>query len=409
MRNILLVMKNEITTTVSRRSFWVMTFLFPLFIIGLTLLPQLLAGDEMPDDPQKALAAIMSAPSGYVDASGLVQVTAPGVPAEQFRRFPDETAAKAALLDGQIERYYLIPADFLSTGKVMAVARQFNIFSGLSGGQLVSYVATYNLTRDAVLARLLLDPTAGVVQEGLAPQQPASNAGPLSYFLPFAAMFILFFIITMSAGFMLQSVAKEKENRTAEVLLLSLNPRQLMLGKVLGLSLVALFQMVIWLGGSLFLLRRGSSLLGAAGGLDLSPGILLAVLVYFLLGYLLYASLLGALGALAPTMREGAQFTFIIILPLLVPIWLNSIFTTNPDAGLALIFSLFPLTAPTAMVARLTVTQVPAWQLLVSLLGLLATTYAFVLLSARFFRADTLLSDESLNVRRLIHSVKRKA
>lgn len=407
MHNTLLVLKNEIQTTIGRRSFWVMTFLFPLLIIGLTLVPQLLAGDDLADDPQDALAEIMSAPSGFVDRSGLIQETPPGVPPEQFSRFDDETAAQAALAEGQIERYYLIPDDFLETGQVTAVSRQFNILGGLTGGQLVSYVASYNLSGDASLARLLLDPTAGAQQLALAPDQPAAEDGPMSFFVPFAAMFILFFIITMSAGFMLQSVAKEKENRTAEVLLLSLNPRQLMWGKMLGLSLVALLQMVIWLGGSLFLLQRGSSMLAAAGELNLSPGVLVAVLVYFLCGFLLYASLLGALGALAPTMREGAQFTFIIILPLLVPIWLNSVFTADPDAGLALFFSLFPLTAPTAMVARLTITQVPAWQLALSLVGLLATTYAFILLAARFFRADTLLSDASLSLRTLLQQARR--
>lgn len=409
MRNVLLVLKYEIATTIARRSFWVMTFIFPLLIIGLTLLPQIFAGNDFPDDPQQALAEIISAPSGFVDASGLFQATIPGIPAAQLRRFADESAARAALAEGQIERYYLIASDFLTTGRVTAVTRQFNMFGGLSGGQLVSYAAGYSLTGDAALARLLLDPTTGLVQEGLAPQRPAANDGPLTFFAPFVFMFVLFFIITMSAGFMLQSVAKEKENRTAEVLLLSLNPRQLMVGKMLGLSLVALFQMAVWLGGSVFLLQRGSPVLAAAGAFELSPGAIAAIVLYFMLGYSLYASLLGALGALAPNMREGAQFTFIVILPMLVPIWLNSVFTTNPDGGLALAFSLFPLTAPTAMVARLAVTQVPFWQLAVSLAGLLVTTYAFVLLSARFFRADTLLSDESLNFRRLLRGMRQRA
>lgn len=407
MHNILLVIRHEIATTITRRSFWVMTFLFPLLIIGLTLLPQLLVGDDLPDDPQQALAEIISAPSGFVDASGLFQQTAPGIPVEQLRRFDSEAAAQAALTSGEIERFYLIPPDFLSTGQATAVVRQFNIVGGLSGDQLLSYVVAFNLTGDANLSRLLLDPTAGLVREGLAPQKPVANEGPLSYFAPFVFMFILFFIITMSAGFMLQSVAKEKENRTAEVLLLSLNPRQLMVGKMLGLSLVALLQMLIWLAGSVFLLRRGSVAAAAAGAFNLSAGALIAVVIYFMLGYLLYASLLGALGALAPTMREGTQFTFLVILPLLIPIWLNSIFTSDPDGGLALALSLIPLTAPTAMVARLAVTQVPPWQLAVSLAGLLAATYGFVLVAARFFRADTLLSDASLSLRTIVQQARQ--
>jgi ABC-2 type transport system permease protein len=110
---------------------------------------------------------------------------------------------------------------------------------------------------------------------------------------------------------------------------------------------------------------------------------------------------LGALGALAPTVREGTQFTFLAIMPLLAPIWLNAAFTQAPDGALATALSLFPLTAPTAMATRLSVGHVPFWQPLVSLIGLIVTTYLFVLLAARLFRADTLLSDASLNWGRL--------
>ncbi|MBX7235823.1 MAG: ABC transporter permease [Caldilineales bacterium] len=411
MHNILLVMKNEITTTINRRSFWLMTFVFPLFIIGLALLPQILAGNELSDDPQTVFTRSLSAPSGFIDASGLLRQPAPGVPEQQFRRFEDETAAKAAVASGLIDHYYLIPPDFLASGEVTQVARQFSIFSSIGGAPVLDYVAAYNLLGDANLAGRALHPLATVVSEDLAPQEgrkdESTASGPFAYLAPFVAMFILFFIITMSAGFMLQSVAKEKENRTAEVLLLSLNPKQLMFGKVFGLSLVALFQMAVWLGGSRVALGRWAPAAGIAGGLAYSTGMIAAILIYFLLGYLLYASILGALGALAPTMREGAQFTFIVMLPLLLPIWLNNAFTANPDGGLALIFSLFPLTAPTAMVARLTITQVPAWQLAVSLAGLLATTDGFILLSARFFRADTLLSNASLSFRSIVQQARQ--
>jgi ABC-2 type transport system permease protein len=116
---------------------------------------------------------------------------------------------------------------------------------------------------------------------------------------------------------------------------------------------------------------------------------------------------LGAIGALAPTAREGAQFTFVVILPLMIPLWLNNVFTQTPNGGLATFLSLFPLTAPTSMVTRLAAGGVPAWQPAVGLVGLAATTYVFVLLSARFFRADTLLSSASLQWRRIVQEFKR--
>jgi ABC-2 type transport system permease protein len=91
---------------------------------------------------------------------------------------------------------------------------------------------------------------------------------------------------------------------------------------------------------------------------------------------------------------------------LLIPLWLNSVFTQTPNGGLATFLSLFPLTAPTSMVTRLVTGGVPPWQPVVGLLVLAATTYLFVLLSARLFRADTLLSSASLQWRRIIKELR---
>ena len=194
----------------------------------------------------------------------------------------------------------------------------------------------------------------------------------------------------------------------AEILLLSVRPRELMLGKVLGLGVVALGQMAIWLGGSLAVMGAGLVVASIALGQALRPGFILLAVVYFLLGYLLYASLLGAIGALAPTAREGAQFNFIVILPLLIPFYLNQAFVSDPDGVLVTVLSLFPLTAPTAMMARLSVVAVPAWQIALSLGGLVVATYLLVLLAARFFRADTLLSYASLNWGRIAGELRRR-
>ena len=141
--------------------------------------------------------------------------------------------------------------------------------------------------------------------------------------------------------------------------------------------------------------------------LALPPGFALWALLFFLGGYVVYSSALGALGALAPNMREGSQFTFVFLLPLLTPVWLNAIFTEQPDGLLATILSLFPLTAPTAMVARLAAGGVPFWQAAVSLIGLAVTAYFFVILATRFFRADTLLSSGSLSWRRIGSELRR--
>jgi ABC-2 type transport system permease protein len=95
-------------------------------------------------------------------------------------------------------------------------------------------------------------------------------------------------------------------------------------------------------------------------------------------------------------MREGSQLTFVVLLPLMLPLALNAAFVRAPDGPLTTLLSLFPLTAPTSMITRLVVSEVPTWQPVAGLLGLAATTYLFVLIAARFFRAETLLSTAPL-------------
>jgi ABC-2 type transport system permease protein len=416
MHNVLLIIKHEIITTLGKRSFWVMTFLFPALILGLSVGTQLMAEKSIEDSqegfvPGSDTSSVQTI--GYVDQANLIRQLPPGVPPEMLRAFADEGAAQAALAAGELRQYYLIPADLVETGELLLIDSQFSPLSSLAGGgaDLFRYIVNYNLVGDAALTGILMNPTPSVVGKKLAPQEDATQdtnlGGAMSFWLPYATMFVFFFVITMSGGFMLQSVSKEKESRTVEVLLLSLRPRELMLGKVVGLGTVALLQMGLWVGVGLLGLSQRTQLTDILAGFTLSPVFLVWGVLYFLLGYLLYASILGAIGALAPTAREGAQFTFIAILPLLIPLWLNNVFVQTPHGALATALSLFPLTAPTSMVTRLVTGGVPTWQPAVGLLGLAATAYLFVLLSARFFRADTLLSNASLHWRRIVQELKK--
>lgn len=420
MHNALIVVKHEIKTMLSKPSFWLTTFLFPAAIIALSIGTQVLGRSALAEGGSNPITDAFGnkAGIGYVDLSGLIgripdRIAYKGfgdsefvIGADALRRFPDEASAQAALEAGELRQYYVVPENFLKTGDLIMVDRNFSLFTSLGSSSLFEYVINFNLTGDAKRAGALGGPTAKLDTQRLAPQKlKAADNSAEAYIVPFAALFIFFFVITMSSGFMLQSVTKEKENRTVEILLLSLRPRELMLGKVLGLGLVALLQMAIWVGGGLLVLGKGQSL--AAGLEQLPDGFIVWALLYFVLGYLLYASILGALGALAPTAREGAQFTFIALLPLMIPLWLSNTFIVTPNDGLSVFLSLFPLTAPTSMITRLAAgASVPAWQPIAGLIGLAITTYVFVLLSARFFRADTLLSGDSIKLKRIFQQLR---
>lgn len=414
MRNTLLVIKHEIQITLGKPSFWLTSFLFPLIIFGLTFGSQILSRGMAGEDSDSGLlgeilgTADGPSPIAYVDNAALLARIPEGFPEALLRPYASVEAAREALVAHEIDQYYLIPDDFAATGTIVLTQDQFSPFEQITGDNLFEYLVTYNLTEDADIAALLLNPTPQVtterviVGEAVEPETPEGGIG--TSVAPMAMLFIFFFVLTMSSGYMLRSVTKEKENRVVEVLLLSLRPRELMLGKILGLGLVALVQMSIWLGGGLLVLGRNSPIVAIVGSmvaLDLPPGFVVWAVVYFLLGYLMFASLLGALGTLAPTMREGSQFTFLLLLPLMLPLWLNTAFIESPNGTLVTAFSIFPLTSPVSMVTRMTAVSVPLWQSLLSV-GLLAvSTYALVLLSAKLFRADTLLSQAPLNFERL--------
>lgn len=416
MRNVLLVIKHEILTTLGKRSFWIMTFLFPALIIAFSIGSQLLAEKSFEENEKDLITGGDTAEAqviGYVDEAGLIAQLPQGIPPEMLRAFPDEDAAQAALAAGELRQYYLIPMGFVESGELVLVDDEFTPFKSFEGGgtNLIKYVVNYNLVGDELLTTILSDPTPSVITQDLAPQedltQSSNLSGSMNFWVPYATMLIFFFVITMSGGYMLQSVSKEKENRVVEVLLLSLRPRELMLGKVVGLGVVALLQMGIWGGASLLMMDQRMGLVEMASAFTLPPGFIAWAVLYFLLGYLLYASALGAIGALAPTAREGTQFTFVVMLPLMIPLWLNNVFSQSPNGSTATFLSLFPLTAPTSMVTRLVSGGVPSWQPAVGLLGLAATTYLFVWLSARFFRADTLLSSAGLHWRRIVRDFRK--
>lgn len=420
MRNVFLVIKHEIVTMLNKPSFWLTTFLLPAAIIALSIGTQALGQSALAEGGGNPLIDAFGnrADIGYVDKSGLIAQLPDRIEYEGFgdsvtvirpdalRRLPDEASAQAALEAGEVRQYYVVPEDFLKTGNLIMVDKNFSLFSSLDSSSLFEQVIYFNLTGDAQRGRALDNPTPNIDTQRLAPQKlQAGDDSMEAYFVPFGALFIFFFVLTMTGGLMLQSVAKEKENRTVEVLLLSLRPRELMLGKILGLGLVALLQMVVWATVGLLVLGRGQSIL--AGLEQLPDGFLVWAMLYFVLGYLLYASILGALGALAPNAREGAQFTFIALLPLMIPLWLSNTFIMTPNDGLSVFLSLFPLSAPTSMITRLAASvNIPIWQPIAGLIGLALTTYLFVLLSARFFRADTLLSSDSLKWRRVFQQLR---
>lgn len=404
MSRVWLTARFEARSHLRRRSFWLTTFVLPAALLVVVLLVQAFTGGSEGTLTPPSGVGSQAGPIGFVDGSGLVQDTPDNLPAGLVHRYQSEAEAHDALVRGEIDRYYVLAADYLATGGMTIVQNRYQPLRALEGNVLITYVVNTGITGDETLAALVLDPTLGLTSSALAPAGAhVSGNATTGYLLPYLLMFILYLALAMTSGFMLQSVSKEKEDRTAEMLLTSLPPRQLMLGKIVGLSAVGLLQVAIWLAVFFGVLSSGRGLLG----IDVSLGGQMAAQVipwtigYFLLGYLMYASLYATFGVLAPTMRDANHFVYVAIVPLVIPLLFNTTFGTAPNGAIATTLSLVPFTAPIAMVARLGATSVPWWQSLAGLVALGIFAYGFVLLAARLFRAENLLSSRALTWARL--------
>ncbi len=422
MRNVWLVVKHDFGVVLRQRSFWIFTLLVPLLMLAINVY-EIIQGDDGgtadADSPGPESMSLADLPAiGLVDEAGLISDMPPGFPPDLFVRFPDLAAARAALEAGEVRQYVQIPADYVATGQMTVYEENFQLLStgkdrGVAWGSetewILPYVVNYNLIDDesgssaSDLLRTLQNPVPSALAEphALKPQEvERARDQELARLVASIMPFVYYFLLVMGSSYLMRCVVAEKENRTAEVLLLSLDPRQLMVGKMVAMSAVTCLQVAVWLGGGMVLLSRGDELLNVAE-FSFPPGFVVWALVFLILGYLLYASVMAAAGAVASSARDAGQVTWLLVIPLMPTLMFASAFVEDPNGALSLVLSLFPFSAPSAMVTRLAVAEVPLWQVLVSLAGLALTAYLFVGLAARFFRAGNLLSLESFNWRRL--------
>ena len=408
MRKTWLVLVHELVTTFTRPSFLLVAIGIPLAsmaILALLSANRLRSAQVIDAVLTASDQTNQAAAEGYVDLSGLIKTIPPSIPAAEFQAFPDEAAAKAALASGVIRDYYIIPADYLSSGKIIFVRTDFNPIQAFEQSGAIQWILKVNLLGgDAQLANQIDQPLQ-LQTTLLEPDSARDQNNPLTFFVPYAITLIFYLVILMPASLLLSSISKEKENRVLEMLMVSTSPGQMLAGKTIGLGIAGLFQAAVWVSTAFIALRSGSGLMSIPAGLQLPASILAWGLVYFLLGYAVYASLMAAVGALVPNLRESTQATFIIILPMMIPLMMISVIIDNPNGPLAVIFSLFPLTSPITMMTRLAATSVPPWQLLCSVVLLAVSAVYINRIVANLFRAQVLLSGQPFQIRRFLASL----
>jgi ABC-2 type transport system permease protein len=396
-----LIFRNEFLSVISRKSFIVTLFLFPLMgflIVFIVSGIQKSSGTDTGSMISELLIpSVKVTLEGFVDESGLVK----GIPAGyqyRLKQYDSEVDARIALNESEISAFYVIKPDYIENGTIIYVRPDYNPLGGSMQSTSVEALMAYNLTGGNLqLYYRLENPLILTTQtiETTGPERDQNN--PLTFFLPYAVTFLFYIVIMTSASLLLSSISNEKQSRVMEVLMTSVDPQEMLTGKIVALGLAGLLQTIVWSGSGLLLLRLSGRTLALGSAFQLPVSIMVWGILFFLFGYAVYASLMAGVGALVPNMREASQLTMIIVIPLIIPLMFISTLIQAPNSVLAVIFSIFPLTAPVAMMTRLAATQVPVWQILLSLALLAACAVYFVRTVANLFRAQNLLSGKSVN------------
>jgi ABC-2 type transport system permease protein len=411
MNKTLLVLKHEISTILTRPS-----YLFA--IIGIPIIGAAVFGvagqlsRAKPD--QNILTQLISSPptvqaEGYIDQSGVIKDVPASVPTGLLVAFPNESSAKQALEKGEISAYYIIPVDYIQSGKINYTRTDFNPLGSSSQSALLEWILNVNMLGGNTQIATLVNGPSNIKKVSLSPEPQRDENNMLTFFLPYAVTMLFYIIILSTASLMLSSVAKEKENRVMEVLMVSVTPQQLLTGKIVGLGLVGLLQTVTWVGTGRILLARSGVTFDLPIAFQLPASFLIWGLIFFLLGFAVYASLMAGLGALVPNLREASQATIVVIFPLIIPIFLINVLISEPHSLVSTVLSLFPLTSPVAMMTRLASGGVPIWQILLAVVLLAGTAILVIRAVARMFHAQSILSGQPFSRKFFINALLGKS
>lgn len=405
------VLKTEFINTVTRRSFMLTLVLVPL-VPALILAGLSLFGNDQPigwTGPTLQPQPEDQQSEGYLDRANIITHTPDWFDEVRLIRFEDEETAREAVLSGEISGFFIIQPDYMETGAISYLSQDFNPMEGFETPWAINALIQYNLLGGDQTRLALYQNPIQVNYINLAPEEVEESIdmnNPVAFYIPYGMTMLFYVLIVTSASLMMNSVAKEKENRVMEILVSSMKPHELLTGKILGLGLVGLLQLVVWLGSALVMLQLGGETLQIPPEFQLSVGLLLWGVVFFILGYLVYATIMAGVGALVGSVKEASQATFIVILPILIPLMMVGAIINQPNAIVSVVLSLIPFTAPNTIMTRLAVTQVPLWQLLTAIGLLVMTIFVLIRAVSGMFKAQLLLTGQKFSLGAFIKALR---
>lgn len=403
----------EFLEKVKTKAFIISLVLMPVIMVGFGILPTFLS---MREDEKPVTI-------GIVDESGsVVKPLAEeldqkyklkgGQPnyviknlAEQGGKLPTKEEVNKMVAGGSMEGYFFIPKSVYDSGKVEYrsenvgnIKLQERFSRAFEDVVMEKRFAEQNI--DPSLMKKLIA-NVDIKSIKLSQKGEEKEAGFVeTFFSAYIVIMMMFFLILTNGQLLVRSVVEEKSNRVIEVLLSSCSARDLMTGKIIGLSALGLLQLFIWgaMGFAVTVQFKGVTII--------APENLLASFAYLIFGFLLYAGIFVAVGSPVTTEQEAQQLTGYITIFLIAPIVLILPIMQSPDSLMVKVLSYIPLLTPTLMVLRMAVQMPPLWEILATL-GVLAVSSLFMMWAAgKIFRTAILVYGKRPTIPELIRWVR---
>ena len=396
------ILRREYVERVRSKWFVFGTLAMPLFVVGLMVVPWLFASGRGGTERTIVLVDETGVLSGRVaprleEGGFTVHVADPGA--------LDSLGAKARA--GELGAYLVLGRETLSRGEMLFVGTQG---PGLVGGMTIRSA----VSQSALEVRLGEEGTREELESLLAGGameirllQPQGRGGGLSEGDPeFMGVFLgtmaLYMVILLYAVAVMRATMEEKTGRIVEILVSSVRPGHLMLGKILGVGSVGLTQLAVWVGMGILAVTLGLPALTAArpeaaadpafiAGALPGPGQAALFLALFLGGYFLYAGVYAAVGAMCSTEEEAQQAQFPVVILLALPVLFLMPVMEDPGSTLAVVASLVPFFTPILLYARVGTGNVPLWEVLAALFLLYGAVLAVAWVAGRVYRVGMLM------------------
>ncbi len=413
MNKLLTIIKREYLTRVKSKGFIIGTNLGPIIMSSFVLIPIMIGRYSGPDKYSIVILDQTGDTALYDRLNSLLEPKRSGQARYELNREEvkpgEDLETRRQLLAERLTRkeidgILILPADALNQKEITIYSKNASAVIGrtrfedaLNKAISERRIALAGLNADQV-RELTKDVTLKAVNE-------RGESGRGRIILAFSMLMVLYLTILVYGVTVMRGVTEEKQNRIIEVLLSSVSPFYLMLGKVIGIGLVGLTQYLTWsvFGITLSLLSAAPALMMYADQLPrISPWLFVFFIIYYLLGYFLYATLYAMVGAIVSNEDDGQQAQMPITMTFMIPMLLSSLVMENPTGTTATILSLIPFFSPSLMFLRITLEAAPGWQIALSITLMILTIVGAVWLASKIYRVGVLMYGKRPTIPELI-------